>query len=393
MSTNFKMFTFSLLGSFFLLFSCGDDGDGGDTTPTLPGISINGVSKFEGDINDQTVFEFKVRLSEVSDKTVTVDYTSEGKTAAAEEDFISQAGTLAFSSGEQDKSIFIEIVTDTLREQDEEFDIVLSNPQNATLNSSRATGTIRNEDTFVEVPEDGYITPENYAGWTRIWEDEFNGTQIDPNNWTHELGDHGWGNNELQNYTNNPDNSYISDGKLIIEAKKSGNNYTSARMITANKFDFQYGRVDIRAKLPKGQGIWPALWMLGSKFFDIGWPQCGEIDIMEIVGHEPNKLHGTIHWEQNGHASFGGSTQLATGDFSDEFHVFSIIWDGQSIDWYLDDEFYHTADVTPAALSEFHDKFFFIFNVAVGGNWPGYPDASTEFPQQMIVDYIRVFQQ
>lgn len=383
-----------IISSFFfflLLTACGDDSGNGNTNPTLPTISINPISKFEGD--DQTSFEFKLRLSQVSDSAVSVDFSTVGGTAGAEDDFISQAGTLTFLSGEQDKSIFIEIVTDIIREQDEEFKVVLSNPQNATLNTVEAIGTIRNDDTFVDVPEDGYITPEEYTGWTKIWADEFEGTQINSSNWTHELGDHGWGNNELQNYTNSSENSYVSDGKLFIEAKKVGSGYTSARMITANKFDFVHGRVDIRAQLPKGQGVWPALWMLGANFFDIGWPQCGEIDIMEIVGHEPDNLHGTIHWDQNGHASFGGSTKLSDGDFSDEFHVFTIIWDNQDIEWYLDDLQYHNADVSPAALSEFHKNFFFIFNVAVGGNWPGSPDGSTVFPQQMIVDYIRVFQQ
>lgn len=385
-----KYLTLSAFGLVFFLSSC-EDNTGGDTSSALPAISMNPTTKFEG--NDQTTFEFKLRLSATSDKVITVDYTTAGKTAAAEEDFVSQAGTLTFASGEQDKSIFIEIVTDIIKEQDEEFEIVLSNPQNATLTTTRATGTIRNDDTFVDVPEDGYITPEDYAGWTKIWHDEFDGTQINPDNWCHELGNHGWGNNELQNYTSSAENSFVSDGKLIIEAKKVGSGYTSARMITADKFDFTYGRVDIRARLPKGQGVWPALWMLGANFWDIGWPQCGEIDIMEIVGHEPDKLHGTVHWEQNGHSSYGGSTTLSEGDFSDEFHVFSVIWDNQKIKWLLDDNQYWVVDITPTTLSEFHHDFFFIFNVAVGGNWPGSPDATTVFPQQMIVDYIRIFQQ
>ena len=145
--------------------------------------------------------------------------------------------------------------------------------------------------------------------------------------------------------------------------------------------------------MPKGQGIWPALWMLGANFWDIDWPHCGEIDIMEILGHEPNKLHGTAHWEANGHASHPGTTTLDNGDFSDEFHVFSIIWTPQKITWYLDDVVYNELDTSPAALNAFRNEFFFIFNIAVGGDWPGNPDATTQFPQLMIVDYIRVFQQ
>ena len=165
-------------------------------------------------------------------------------------------------------------------------------------------------------------------------------------------------------------------------------------MITKDKFSFKYGRVDIRAALPYGQGIWPALWMLGSNFSSVGWPHCGEIDIMEIVGHEPNKLHGTVHWanENNVHAEYSGETTLNSGTFNDKFHVFSIIWNENQIQWLLDDEVYHTVSLSAPALSEFKEEFFFIFNVAVGGNWPGSPDATTAFPQQMIVDYIRVFQ-
>ena len=184
---------------------------------------------------------------------------------------------------------------------------------------------------------------------------------------------------------------------MVIEARQqsfNGSPYTSTRMITKNKFDFQYGRVDIRAALPFGQGIWPALWMLGANIDDVGWPKCGEIDIMEIVGHEPATLHGTAHWSGfDNHVFQGGSTMLSDGIFYDEFHVFSIIWDDNSIRWLLDDQQYHSQSTTDAELTEFHESFFFIFNVAVGGNWPGSPDATTQFPQRMIVDYIRVFQE
>jgi beta-glucanase (GH16 family) len=162
------------------------------------------------------------------------------------------------------------------------------------------------------------------------------------------------------------------------------------------KKEFKYGRVDIRAALPKGQGIWPALWMLGSNFSDVGWPMCGEIDIMELVGGDgkDNIVHGTTHWDNNGsYANYGGSYRLPTGIFNDEFHVFTIIWDESKIAWLVDDKQYHSIDISPAALSEFRQEFFFIFNVAVGGNWPGSPDGTTEFPQRMIVDYVRVFQQ
>ena len=134
--------------------------------------------------------------------------------------------------------------------------------------------------------------------------------------------------------------------------------------------------------------------MLGGNFGSVGWPKCGEIDIMEVIGSEPAKLHGTVHWDNNGsHAQYGQSTTLPSGTFADEFHVFTIIWDNQKIRWLLDDVQFNVVDIASAGLSEFHNEFFFIFNIAVGGNWPGNPDATTVFPQQMVVDYVRVFQE
>ncbi|MCX2742749.1 family 16 glycosylhydrolase [Mangrovivirga sp. M17] len=249
----------------------------------------------------------------------------------------------------------------------------------------------------VVIPDEGYTTPLSYDGYTLVWQDEFDGSALS-SDWTHEIGtgSNGWGNNELQYYRS--ENTTVADGYLTIEARKenfSGQNYTSSRIVTMGKQSFQYGRIDIRATLPEGQGIWPALWMLGSDFPTVGWPSCGEIDIMEMIGgqNRENTVHGTVHWDNNGsHANYGGSHTLSSGTLSDKFHVFTIIWDSTSITWYIDDFKYHEIDITPAGLSEFHDKFFFIFNVAVGGDWPQKPDATTTFPQQMIVDYVRVFQ-
>ena len=373
--------------------ACGGDEDDGPSV-VLPEITISHLSKFEG--NTVTTFDFKVRLSQASGKQVSVDYATEDQSAQAGEDYVQTSGTLTFDEGVTELTVNVEIVTDTLREGDEEFKVVLSNPVNANLNSLSAIGTIRNDDTYLPISGDGYTTPDSYAGYTLAWQDEFNGTAIDPANWKHELGANGWGNNEWEYYTDRPENSFLSGGKLVIEARKenfNGSDYTSARMVTKDLHEFKYGRVDIRAKLPEGQGIWPALWMLGSNFVTAGWPACGEIDIMEIIGNHPSTLHGTLHWDNNGsYASHTDEIMLSQGKFSDEFHVFTLIWDNQKIRWLLDDVQFNVVDITPAGLSEFHNNFFFIFNVAVGGNWPGYPDATTVFPQRMFVDYIRVFQ-
>ena len=249
-------------------------------------------------------------------------------------------------------------------------------------------------------PEDGYTSPLSYPGYQLVWNDEFEGNSINAENWVFETGNGcpncGWGNNELQYYRR--ENASVEGGLLSIEARKEsfgGRSYTSARLKTQDLKSFRYGRIDIRALLPKGQGIWPALWMLGNDIRSVGWPQCGEIDIMEMIGGSgrENTTHGTLHWDHLGsHASSGGSYSLSAGTFADEYHVFSITWDESTIRWYVNDKEFHVMDVTPSNMSEFHQKFFFIFNVAVGGAWPGNPDSTTIFPQTMKVDYVRVFQ-
>ena len=167
-------------------------------------------------------------------------------------------------------------------------------------------------------------------------------------------------------------------------------------MITKNKQVFTYGRIDIRAKVPTGKGIWPALWMLGNNIDQAGWPACGEMDIMELVGQEPNKVHGTLHWGANTtlHASKEAGYVLPSGTFDQQFHVFSMVWIKDQVQIYIDDILYNTITTSNTAGSNypFNSNFFFIFNVAVGGTWPGPPDANTVFPQRMIVDYVRVFQ-
>ncbi|MEL7535065.1 MAG: glycoside hydrolase family 16 protein, partial [Bacteroidota bacterium] len=230
-----------------------------------------------------------------------------------------------------------------------------------------------------------------YPSMTRVWSDEFDGNSIDMSNWTHEVGDE-WFNNELQAYSADPIYSSVADGKLSITAREENGSYTSARMITQDKYEFQYGRIDIRAKLPKGQGIWPALWMLGANINEVSWPQCGEIDIMELVGHEPNVTHGTAHYDNNGHQYRGSGKTLDSGEFADQFHVFSVIWTRESLSWYLDGESFLTFREEDIDGFPFNAPYFFIMNVAVGGDWPGNPDASTVFPQTMEIDYLRVFQ-
>ncbi|MCB2209100.1 MAG: glycoside hydrolase family 16 protein [Bacteroidetes bacterium] len=246
----------------------------------------------------------------------------------------------------------------------------------------------------------GYFTPLEYDGYELMWNDEFNGNSISSSSWSFELGNGcpancGWGNSELEYYKS--ENAWVADSVLTIEAREEivgSNSYTSARMKTQAKVSFQYGRVDIRALLPKGQGIWPALWMMGNNIASVGWPKCGEIDIMEMIGGNgrENTVHGTIHYDNNGHIFTGDSYTLSSENFYNAYHVFSIIWDDSTIKWYVDDNLYHQENISSPDRSEFHQEFFFLLNLAVGGEWPGNPDSSTTFPQRMKVDYIRVFQ-
>lgn len=253
------------------------------------------------------------------------------------------------------------------------------------------------------IPTTGYTSPLTYPDYNLVWQDEFDGTSLS-SDWTHEIGtgSGGWGNQELQYYRS--ENTEVRDGYLVINAKKedfAGQSYTSSRIITQGNQSFKYGRIDIRAAMPQGQGMWPALWMLGDNIDSIGWPRCGEIDIMEMVGgpDAPKRgdsyTHGTVHWYDEGagaKADFGGAYKLSQGRLSDEFHVYTIIWDEDAITWYFDDIQYHAINITSASLAEFRENFFFIFNIAVGGIWPGSPNSSTVFPQRMAVDYVRVFQ-
>ena len=262
-------------------------------------------------------------------------------------------------------------------------------------------GTPLGGDDGWEIPDfTGYQSATSYEGYSQVWSDEFDGSEVDENNWGYDIGGSGWGNNELEFYTNR--NAYLTDGNLVIRANKEnygGREYTSSRLKTQSKQTVNYGRIDIRAVMPQGQGIWPALWMLGSNFPTVGWPHSGEIDIMEMIGGNgrENTVHGTAHWynqSSNQNASYGGNYGLPSGEtLSTNFHVFSIDWDSTSITWYLDNVQYHSMAINDSSsLAAFRKDFFFIFNIAVGGNWPQYPDASTVFPQRMVVDYVRVFQ-
>ncbi|TRX45872.1 carbohydrate-binding protein [Fulvivirga sp. M361] len=235
----------------------------------------------------------------------------------------------------------------------------------------------------------GFIFSQN---WSLVWQDEFtNGISSD---WVFETGNgySGWGNNELQYYRR--ENATVENGNLVITAKREsfgGYNYTSARMKTQGRKSFRYGKIEARIALPLGQGLWPAFWMLGNNISSVGWPACGEIDIMEHINNEAT-TYGTIHWQDhNGNkAEYGGSTGVNVS----AYHVYSIEWDQNYIRWFVDGNQFHIVDISNGinGTSEFHNEHFLLLNMAVGGNWPGFSIDNSKLPARMYVDYVRVYQ-
>ena len=249
--------------------------------------------------------------------------------------------------------------------------------------------------TFTSLKMSKDVTAAPTTSSKLVWSDEFNGASIDTSKWGYEIGtgSSGWGNNEQQYYTNRSDNAYVSGGALHIRAKKEsygGMNYTSARLNTNGKFTFTYGYVEARIALPASQGIWPAFWMLGANIGSVGWPSCGEIDIMEAINAE-SKTYGTCHWNCNGHAEYGKSS----GNFDrTQYHTYGLQWDNQYIRMFVDGNKIYEMYIENNAgdTDEFHKPFYLLLNVAVGGNWPGFSIDNNAFPQEMKVDYVRVYQ-
>jgi beta-glucanase (GH16 family) len=244
------------------------------------------------------------------------------------------------------------------------------------------------------------------SSWTLVWNDEFDGVNNsppDPSKWIVDIGGGGWGNKELEYYTARPENVRQESGNLVIRAIKEkftgsdgvGWEYTSARIKTEGRFSQKYGRFEARIQIPSEQGVWPAFWMLGDDFPTAGWPSCGEIDIMEAFGVDEKSIKGSLHGPGYSATNPVSATySLRKGQFSDGFHVFAVEWEPQVVRFYVDDELYATrtpADLPAGTRWVYDHPFFILLNLAVGGNPPGNPDRSTVFPQQMLVDYVRVY--
>ena len=236
-----------------------------------------------------------------------------------------------------------------------------------------------------------------------VWSDEFDKAgKPDDTRWGYDIGtsENGWGNNELEYYTSDPGNVRVENGMLVIEAikePKEGMNYTSARIVSKNKGDWTYGRIEVRAKLPKGRGTWPAIWMLPTEWKYGGWPESGEIDIMEHVGFDPGVVHATMHSGKYNHTiNTQKEGKVTVADCMDNFHVYAVDWSKDKIDCYVDDKLYHTVKRDPNDDFmgwPFDQKFHLIMNIAVGGGWGGQKGVDESiWPQKMEVDYVRVYQ-
>lgn len=385
-----------------LAICCSKKGNNqGSATPKMTFDDITMNEGTGGTVNA----ELRLKLDRGSSNVVTVTYSTIEGTARGSDYTASNAQSVSFQPNETEKVIMIPVVADDIKEGDEIFQVRVQNPSNVILLKETISVTLKNDDIKVGFNNTGYDAPTSYPGYTLTWSDEFNGTSLNAADWTWEIGDGcpslcGWGNNELEYYTQPPNNVLFQDGKMIIEARAEaygGRNYTSARLKTQGKKTFKFGRIDIRALLPKGQGLWPALWMLPQDNVYGGWPRSGEIDIMELRGSQPSKTLGTLHYGPGPGSTYINREYTLPGGatFNDQFHVFSLEWKQDEIKWLVDGVVFGTvakADIG-ANTWPFNEQFFFLINFAVGGNFGGNPDATTIFPAWMIVDYVRVYQQ
>lgn len=397
---NYKYLFFLLFG-FFLIFSC----EKTITTPPevqykKPQFIVSDTDIVEGS-SDR--IELEIEINGFHENSIIIPYRTQSVSADSTSDYGLVEGELVFSSSDsiETQNIFIDIIDDEFFEPLEHFELIFEVDTSIIANKRTALISILDNDIeFTDNEFEGYVTLKNKEDWKLIWSDEFSGTEINLDAWN--IEDRGnWYNEELQYYT--PDNATVDQGLLTIVAKpeeRNGHHYTSTRMQTKHKVHFTHGWIDIRAKLPYSKGLWPALWMLGENIDEVSWPKCGEIDIMELRGHKPNEISSTIHFKnKGGNHQFPSAKkkQLFSGDFSTEFHVFSMYWNKYRVDFYVDDIKYNTIFFSSLNFHEdenpFLKEFYVLMNVAVGGVFGGDPNSTTVWPQKMDVDYVRIYQE
>jgi beta-glucanase (GH16 family) len=376
---------------FIILINCGKESTPEPKKPMV--FSIPERTLTEGSAVSEKTINIQ-RSGNTADRTE-INYTLNEGSAKNGTDFQQTPGTIIFEAGASTATASITITGDTNLELTEY--LTLSFPYDGTVKEYRIEIKDDDQPQSILSDADGFYTPESYPSMELVWSDEFNDTELNQDVWNYDLGDGcpglcGWGNNELEYYRQDTSNIKLKNGKLVITATLEGGSYYSGRINTKNNISLTYGRIDIRAKLPKGQGIWPALWLLGSNIDQKVWPGCGEIDLMEMRGQEPDRVQGTVHYDNGGYVTNTGFYVLDQSDFTEQYHVFSLVWDQNKISWYVDNENYKNFSNSGIQGWPFNNPFYFLMNVAVGGKYLGNPDQSTPFPQVMSVDYIRVFQ-
>ncbi|MDA8598818.1 family 16 glycosylhydrolase [Porticoccaceae bacterium] len=401
--------------SLNLLVACGGDGDGDGDDEECDFTYVNSAPVFTSDkviyVQENQTVEFTINATDADGDELNFDMNGNedgGRFTSGSTFFdseylieIDKTGVVTFNEVPD-----YENPMDTDGDNIYKIHVTVEDGNYCNTDGMQGTATEIFEIRVTNDPSDD--EPVNAIEWSLVWSDEFDEDTVNPAKWGYMLGDgtlygetRGWGNNEKQFYTEDAVNSGItldSEGNsvLYIDATATPNgptDYASAKLTTEDLFEFRFGRVEARIKLPETQGIWPAFWMLGANKPEIGWPGSGEIDIMESLGNAPQTVYGTLHYvnEDNELRSSGDSKSLVQGKYSDDYHIYAIEWTPEKITWFIDNEQYHQVTIAED-MKEFLREHYFILNLAVGGYWPGYPDESTVLPQRLAVDYVRVYE-
>jgi len=401
--------------SLNLLVACGGDGDGDGDDEECDFTYVNSAPVFTSDkviyVQENQTVEFTINATDADGDELNFDMNGneDGGSFTSGSTFfdseylieIDKTGVVTFNEVPD-----YENPMDTDGDNIYKIHVTVEDGNYCNTDGMQGTATEIFEIRVTNDPSDD--EPVNAIEWSLVWSDEFDEDTVNPAKKGYMLGDgtlygetRGWGNNEKQFYTEDAVNSGItldSEGNsvLYIDATATPNgptDYASAKLTTEDLFEFRFGRVEARIKLPETQGIWPAFWMLGANKPEIGWPGSGEIDIMESLGNAPQTVYGTLHYvnEDNELRSSGDSKSLVQGKYSDDYHIYAIEWTPEKITWFIDNEQYHQVTIAED-MKEFLREHYFILNLAVGGYWPGYPDESTVLPQRLAVDYVRVYE-
>ncbi|MEL6134344.1 MAG: family 16 glycosylhydrolase [Bacteroidota bacterium] len=377
---------FSFILGLFIIAGCEQEPVAADVTLDL---GRGEAAEMDGSMR------FSLVLSEALSEDLTVSFAISEITAEEGTDYeLPSIQQVVISAGSTTGEIVVPIIDDGEAEIEEAFLLEITNNANVRMMNNPTQATITSDD-LLSIMDEGFTSPISYGQFTLVWEENFEGPQLDPATWNYEtgFGIEGNSNNELQDYRRQ--NAYVQDGYLILDVRQEPNgSYTSARINTDGKRTFQFGRIDIRAKLPEGKGIRPGLAMLGENFSSVGLPQSGALELGYLDGSEVAIARSGAEWFQNGQIETIVDTfNQRTTTFTEEFHVYSIFWEPTQITWYVDGIKYNLLTTTPEEMDEFRQAFFFVLGASVGGDRLGEPDTSTRFPQRMIVDYIRVYQQ